>query len=185
MSRVGKLPISLPKGVEVTYSNNTIQVKGPKGSLSQTVNDSGIGLSVDNGLLTVTRESDTKRHRSLHGLYRSLTNNMIHGVSIGYALEMEVHGVGFRTSNQGNVLEIQVGFSHPIFFALPKEVAVETKTEKGQQPKIILSSIDKQLIGQVAAKIRSYKMPEPYKGKGIRFTGEEIRRKAGKASGKK
>lgn len=186
MSRIGLSPISLPKGVEVNVANNgLVTVKGPKGQLSETIIDPAIKVSIEDGTLNVTRETNQKRHRSLHGLYRSLINNMVVGVSEGYTLTLEVYGVGYRVSNRGQILELQVGYSHPIFFVLPQEVKCETKMEKGQQPTIILQSHDKQLIGQIAAKIRQQKAPEPYKGKGVRFQGEEIRRKAGKAAAKK
>jgi large subunit ribosomal protein L6 len=186
MSRIGLSPISLPKGVEVNLSDNgLVTVKGPKGTLSETIIDPAIKVSIEDGTLNVTRETNQKRHRSLHGLYRALINNMVVGVSEGFTKTMEIYGVGYRVANRGQILELQLGFSHPIFFLIPTEVKVETKMEKGQQPTIILTSYDKQLIGQVAAKIREQKAPEPYKGKGVRFQGEEIRRKAGKAAAKK
>lgn len=184
MSRIGKAPISLPKGVEISVSKgNLVTVKGPKGELIQQI-DPDIKVEVENGELTVTRPTNQKRHRSLHGLYRSLINNMVVGVSNGYVKELELVGVGYRASNKGQLLELTVGYSHPIMFALPDEVKVEAKMEKGKNPIVRLESIDKQLIGQIAAKIRAFRKPEPYKGKGIRFLGEEIRRKAGKAAGK-
>jgi len=185
MSRVGKSPISIPAGVEVNIaSNNVITVKGPKGTLSEKI-DRDMVVEVENGVMTITRPTEQKRHRALHGLYRSLLNNMVQGVSVGFTKELDVIGVGFRASNQGQILELAVGYSHPIFVVLPEEVKLTTETLKGQPPKIKLESIDKQLIGQVAAKLRSLRKPEPYKGKGIRFTGEEIRRKAGKSAGGK
>lgn len=184
MSRIGKLPISLPSGVTVTVGkDNVVTVKGPKGELSQEVNPD-IKVSVEDGTLTVTRPSDEKAHRSMHGLYRALINNMIVGVSEGYRKEMELIGVGYRASNQGQLLELSLGYTHNIHMMLPNEVKLETKSERNKAPLIILESCDKQLIGQVCAKIRSFRKPEPYKGKGIRFVGEVIRRKSGKAAGK-
>lgn len=184
MSRIGKLPINIPAGVTVSVNDaNVITVKGPKGELSQEVNPD-IKVSVDANVLTVTRPSDEKAHRSLHGLYRSLINNMIIGVSEGYRKELELVGVGYRASNTGQLLELTLGYTHAIYMMLPKEIVLETKSERNKNPLIILESCDKQLIGQVCAKIRSFRKPEPYKGKGIRFVGEVIRRKSGKAAGK-
>ncbi len=184
MSRIGKLPINLPAGVTVTVGEgNLVTVKGPKGELLQEVNPD-IKVSVEDGVLSVTRPSDEKGHRSLHGLYRSLINNMILGVSEGYRKELELVGVGYRASNNGQILELSLGFTHAIFIQLPKEIVLETKSERNKNPLIILESCDKQLIGQVCAKIRSFRKPEPYKGKGIRFVGEVIRRKSGKSAGK-
>lgn len=184
MSRIGKLPINIPAGVTVTVNNdNIVTVKGPKGELSQEVNPD-IKISVEGAVLTITRPSDEKNHRSLHGLYRSLINNMVIGVSEGYHKELELVGVGYRASNTGQILELSVGYTHNIFLMLPKEIKLETKSERNKNPLIILESCDKQLIGQVCAKIRSFRKPEPYKGKGIRFVGEVIRRKSGKAAGK-
>ncbi|SBW01697.1 50S ribosomal protein L6 [uncultured Dysgonomonas sp.] len=184
MSRIGKLPINLPAGVNITVGkDNLVTVKGPKGELSQEVNPD-IKVSVENGVLSVTRPSDEKAHRSLHGLYRSLINNMIVGVSEGYRKELELVGVGYRASNNGQILELSLGYTHNIFLMLPKEVSLETKSERNKNPLIILESCDKQLIGQVCSKIRSFRKPEPYKGKGIRFVGEVIRRKSGKTAGK-
>jgi len=185
MSRIGKLPISIPNGVSINYDkgSSTVAVKGPKGELKQTI-DPDISVSLENGTLTVTRPTEQKRHRALHGLYRSLINNMVTGVVSGYKLQLELVGVGYRASNKGQVLELQLGYSHPIYFVVPKEVKVTTETVKGKNPIVSLEAIDKQLIGQVAAKIRSFRKPEPYKGKGVRFVGEEIRRKAGKSAGK-
>jgi large subunit ribosomal protein L6 len=184
MSRIGKLPINLPAGVTVTVGkDNLVTVKGPKGELSQTVNPD-IKISVEDGTLSVTRPSDEKAHRSLHGLYRSLLSNMVVGVSEGYRKEMELIGVGYRASNTGQLLELSLGYTHNIHMMLPSEVKLETKSERNKAPLIILESCDKQLIGQVCAKIRSFRKPEPYKGKGIRFVGEVIRRKSGKAAGK-
>lgn len=184
MSRIGKLPINIPAGVTVSVNDaNVVTVKGPKGELSQEVNPD-IKVSVDANVLTVTRPSDEKAHRSLHGLYRSLINNMIIGVSEGYRKELELVGVGYRASNTGQLLELTLGYTHAIYMMLPKEIVLETKSERNKNPLIILESCDKQLIGQVCAKIRSFRKPEPYKGKGIRFVGEVIRRKSGKAAGK-
>ena len=184
MSRIGKAPIELPSGVEINVSNgNLVTVKGPKGELSQQI-DPDLKVEVNDGELVVTRPTDQKRHRSMHGLYRSLINNMVVGVSEGYSKEMELVGVGYRASNTGQLLELTLGYSHPVMFYIPDEVKVEAVMEKGKTPRVKLSSIDKQLIGQVAAKIRSFRKPEPYKGKGIKFVGEEIRRKAGKTAGK-
>jgi len=184
MSRIGKAPITLPKGVEVTVNNGLVTVKGAKGTLTQKV-DIDITVSVQDGVITVTRPTDQKRHRALHGLYRSLIFNMVKGVSEGYKTEQELVGVGYRASNKGQLLELALGYSHNITFELPTEVKVTTSSEKGQNPKIVLESADKQLIGLVASKIRSLRKPEPYKGKGIKFTGEVLRRKAGKSASKK
>ncbi|MDR1881642.1 MAG: 50S ribosomal protein L6 [Prevotella sp.] len=184
MSRIGKLPVNLPAGVSVTVGkDNSVTVKGAKGELSQEVNPD-IKVSVENGVLSVTRPSDEKNHRSLHGLYRSLINNMVVGVSEGYRKELELVGVGYRASNNGQILELSLGYTHNIFLMLPKEVSLETRSERNKNPLIILESCDKQLIGQVCAKIRSFRKPEPYKGKGIRFVGEVVRRKSGKTAGK-
>ncbi len=184
MSRIGKLPIVLPAGVTVTVGkDNLVTVKGPKGELSQQVAPS-ISVSVKDGELEVTRATEDRQDRSLHGLYRSLVNNMVVGVSEGYHKELELVGVGYRASNQGQVLELSLGFTHPVFFVLPSEIKLETKSERNKNPLILLDSCDKQLIGQVCAKIRSLRKPEPYKGKGVRFVGEHIRRKSGKAAGK-
>ncbi|MFR0678183.1 50S ribosomal protein L6 [Dysgonomonas mossii] len=184
MSRIGKLPVNLPAGVTVTVGkDNVITVKGPKGELSQEVN-SDIKVSVEDGQLSVTRPSDDRIHRALHGLYRSLINNMVIGVSEGYRKELELVGVGYRASNAGQLLELSLGFTHNIHMMLPPEVKLETKSERNKNPLIVLESCDKQLIGQICAKIRSFRKPEPYKGKGIRFVGEVIRRKSGKAAGK-
>lgn len=184
MSRIGKLPINIPAGVTITVgSDNLVTVKGPKGELSQEVNPD-IKVSVEDGILSVTRPSDEKDHRSLHGLYRSLINNMIVGVSEGYHKELELVGVGYRASNNGQLLELSLGYTHNIYLMLPAEVKLETKSERNKNPLILLDSCDKQLIGQICAKIRSFRKPEPYKGKGIRFVGEVIRRKSGKTAGK-
>lgn len=185
MSRVGKSPIALPQGVTFTLSaDNVVTVKGPKGELQQAI-DSDITVEVEEGQLVVKRPSDQKRHKALHGLYRALINNMVVGVTTGYKLEQELVGVGYRATNTGNTLDLVLGFSHHYVFELPKEIKVSTTAEKGKNPTIILESIDKQLIGQVAAKIRSLRAPEPYKGKGIKFVGEVLRRKAGKSASKK
>lgn len=185
MSRIGKAPISIPAGVTITIDNdNLVTVKGPKGELKQAV-DSEITVSQEDGVLTVQRPTEQKRHKALHGLYRSLLNNMVIGVTEGYKISQELVGVGYRASNTGNTLDLVLGYSHHYVFQLPVEITVTTTSEKGQTPKIILESIDKQLIGQVAAKIRSLRAPEPYKGKGIKFVGEVLRRKAGKSASKK
>src|SRR6476646_8219643 len=185
MSRIGKAPIAIPSGVTLTVaSDNTVTVKGPKGELSQKV-DSDIIVAQEDGNIVVQRPSEQKRHKALHGLYRSLINNMVVGVTEGYKVEQELVGVGYRATNQGNTLDLVLGYSHHYVFQLPQEIKVTTTSEKGQTPKIILESIDKQLIGQVAAKIRSLRAPEPYKGKGIKFVGEVLRRKAGKSASKK
>ncbi len=184
MSRIGKAPIDLPSGVTVNVTDgNVVKVKGPKGELTQQL-DADLSVGIEDGVLTVTRPSDSKRHKSVHGLYRSLIANMVIGVSEGYKRELELVGVGYRCSNTGNLLEISVGYSHPIMFYIPDEVKLSTSMEKGNPPRITLESNDKQLIGQVAAKIRAFRKPEPYKGKGIKFLGEELRRKAGKTAAK-
>jgi large subunit ribosomal protein L6 len=184
MSRIGKNPITIPSGVEVKIDGNLVTVKGSKGELKQEL-DSCVSFSLEDGIITLTRESDAPDHRSKHGLYRALINNMIVGVSEGFKKEMEVVGVGYRANANGQVLELSVGYSHPILLEVPTEVKLSTEMVKGQPPLIVLESHDKQLIGQVAAKIRSFRKPEPYKGKGIKFKGEQIRRKAGKSAGKK
>lgn len=185
MSRIGKAPIAIPSGVTITVSDaNVVTVKGPKGELHQAV-DSDITVAQEDGQLLVQRPSDQKRHKALHGLYRALLNNMVVGVTQGYKLEQELVGVGYRATNAGNTLDLVLGYSHHYVFELPKEIKVTTTAEKGKNPTIILESIDKQLIGQVAAKIRSLRAPEPYKGKGIKFVGEQLRRKAGKSASKK
>ena len=185
MSRVGKAPIALPAGVTVTVSaENVVTVKGPKGQLEQAV-DSDITIAQEDGNLLVQRPSDQKRHKALHGLYRALLNNMVVGVTEGYKIQQELVGVGYRATNTGNTLDLVLGYSHHYVFELPKEIKVTTTADKGKNPTIILESIDKQLIGQVAAKIRSLRAPEPYKGKGIKFVGEILRRKAGKSASKK
>ena len=186
MSRIGKLPISVPKGVEISVSNNNIiSVKGPLGQLTQTVDPCvSFELNKEDGVLNVMRESEQKRHKAMHGLYRSLVANMVKGVSEGFKTVQEVIGVGYKAQATGQVLELGLGYSHNVFFELPSEIKVETITEKGKNPLIIMTSCDKQLLGQVASKIRSLRKPEPYKGKGIRFQGEVVRKKAGKTSAK-
>lgn len=183
MSRIGKLPIKVPAGINVSINDSVVTVKGPKGEMSQKV-DSRIAVELEDGEIKLTRGSDTKDERSLHGLYRSLINNMVIGVSEGYTKTLELVGVGFRAANQGQLLEISVGYSHPIFLMLPNEIKVETKMERNKAPLVILESADKQLLGQVCAKIRSFRKPEPYKGKGVKFVGEYIRRKSGKTAAK-
>ena len=185
MSRVGNLPISFTKGVDISVSKtNLVTVKGPKGSLHEQI-DPDITINMNDTEMTFARPTDQNRHKSLHGLSRALVNNMIIGVTEGFTKTLELVGVGYRVTNTGNLLEIIIGYSHPIYFYVPDEVKVETKTEKGQNPMIILTSNDKQLLGQVAAKIRAFRKPEPYKGKGIKYSTEILRRKAGKTSGKK
>ena len=184
MSRIGKLPIAIPAGVTVTLKDNVVTVKGPKGELSQYVNPL-ITVTINPGEVIVSRSSDEKQERAFHGLYRALINNMVVGVSEGYKKELELVGVGFRVSNTGNVMELALGFTHPIFMVLPPEIKVETKTERNKNPLITLESCDKQLLGAVCAKIRSFRKPEPYKGKGVKFVGEVIRRKSGKSAGAK
>lgn len=183
MSRIGKHPISIPAGVTVSVKDGVVTVKGAKGELTQSV-DARIEVAVEDAQVVVRRSSDDRQERSLHGLYRALINNMIVGVSEGFTKTLELVGVGYRASNQGQILELSLGFTHNIFLQLPKEINLETKTERNKNPLIILSSADKQLLGQVCSKIRSFRMPEPYKGKGIRFEGEVIRRKSGKSAGK-
>jgi large subunit ribosomal protein L6 len=184
MSRIGKLPITIPAGVTLTFEGRTITVKGKLGQLTQDI-DERINVNIEGDTLTFSRNSDQKDERSLHGLYRSLTNNMIVGVSDGFVKEQELVGVGYRASNTGQLLELSLGYSHNVAFEIPKDISVETKTERGKNPIITLRSHDKQLLGQVAAKIRSLRKPEPYKGKGIKFVNEVLRRKAGKSAGKK
>ncbi|MBK5271073.1 MAG: 50S ribosomal protein L6 [Bacteroidia bacterium] len=184
MSRIGKKPVTIPQGVTITVSkDNLVVVKGPKGELKQLV-DRDITVQVKDGSVEFARPTDQIRHRALHGLYRSLVSNMVTGVTTGYKKDLELIGVGFKASNQGNVLDLSLGFSHNIIFEIPKELKVVTAQEKGQNPKISLEGIDHQLIGQVAAKIRGLRKPEPYKGKGVRYVGEIVRKKAGKAAGK-
>ena len=188
MSRIGKLPINIPAGVTVTLKDNVVSVKGPKGELSQAVDPSIIVTIADNVITFVIDENsevEQKQKQAFHGLYRSLVNNMVVGVSEGYKKEMELVGVGYRVSNQGNLIEFSLGFTHSIFLQLPPEIKVETKSERNKNPYICLESADKQLLGLVCAKIRSFRKPEPYKGKGILYVGEQIRRKSGKSAGAK
>jgi len=189
MSRIGKLPINIPAGVTVTQKDDIVTVKGPKGELSQYVNPA-IKINLEEGKLTLEENTELlndnpKQRHAYHGLYRSLVNNMVVGVSEGYKKTLQLVGVGYRVSNQGNLLEFALGYSHAIVFEVPKEVKVETKMERNQDPLIMLESCDKQLLGQVCAKIRSFRKPEPYKGKGIRFQGEVVRRKSGKSASAK
>lgn len=185
MSRIGNKIIELPAGVTVSVSDdNVVSVKGPKGTLTQLV-DKDITVTVEGSQLKVVRPSEQKRHKALHGLYRSLINNMVIGVNTGYRKDLEIVGVGYKATATNNILELSLGYSHNIFMAVPKELTVSTVTEKGQNPKVVLEGIDKELIGVVAAKIKSLRKVEPYKGKGIRFVGEVIRRKAGKSASKK
>jgi large subunit ribosomal protein L6 len=185
MSRIGKMPISIPSGVTVSVSaDSVITVKGPLGELTQEM-DSSLKLNIEDGIMTLVRPNDDKDIRSKHGLYRSLIFNMVKGVSEGFTTEQELVGVGYRAAANGQMLEMSLGYSHNVVLELPKEIKVETKTERGKNPLIIMKSSDKQLLGMVAAKIRSLRKPEPYKGKGIKFVGEVLRRKAGKAAGKK
>jgi len=183
MSRIGKNPIALPAKVEVTVTGNNVVVKGPKGTLTQAI-DPDIKVNVADGKIEVIRPTDQKRHKALHGLYRSLIANMVKGVSEGYKIDLELVGVGFKANATGNILELSLGYSHNIFLALPTEIAAKAVTEKGKNPVVTLEGIDKQLIGQVAAKIRSLRKVEPYKGKGVRFVDEVVRRKAGKTAAK-
>ena len=188
MSRIGKLPISIPSGVTVTLNNGVVNVKGPKGELSQKVDSSIIVKIEDNHILFEIDENSPvnyKQKQAYHGLYRALVNNMVVGVSEGYKKVLELVGVGYRVSNQGNIIEFALGYTHPIFIQLPSEVKVETKSERNQNPLIILESCDKALLGLICAKIRSFRMPEPYKGKGVLFQGEVIRRKSGKTAAAK
>lgn len=188
MSRIGKLPISIPAGVTVTLNNGVVNVKGPKGELSQKV-DSSIIVKVADGHVTFEIDENNpvnyKQKQAFHGLYRALVNNMVVGVSEGYKKVLELVGVGYRVSNQGNIIEFSLGYTHPIFIQLPNEVKVETKSERNQNPIVILESYDKALLGLICAKIRSFRMPEPYKGKGVLFQGEVIRRKSGKTAAAK
>lgn len=184
MSRIGKSPVNIPSGVDVKLDGNVITVKGPKGQLTQDI-DSCVTLSIEDNTITFSRESDAPSHRAKHGLYRALVQNMIVGVSEGYKKELEIIGVGYRANAAGQQLELALGYSHAIVMEIPSEIKVSAETQKGKAPIVTLESFDKQLLGQVAAKIRSLRKPEPYKGKGIRFVGEDIRRKAGKSAGKK
>jgi large subunit ribosomal protein L6 len=184
MSRIGKQPVPLPAGVTLTIgANNVLTVKGPKGELKQTV-DRDIKVEVKDNQVEITRPTDQIRHRAMHGLYRSLVSNMVKGVTEGYKKNLELVGVGYKASSNGNLLDLSLGYSHNIVFEIPKELQVKTGQEKGENPKIYLEGIDKQLLGQVAAKLRGLRKPEPYKGKGVKYLGEVVRRKAGKAAGK-
>lgn len=185
MSRIGKKPVTIPEGVTVTIGkNNVVTAKGPKGELSQDISPD-MKLTIEDGTLTIERPTEQKRHKALHGLYRSLINNLVVGVNEGYKRDLELVGVGYKATNQGNVVELALGFSHSIFFVVPEDIKVTTAMEKGKNPMISLEGTDKQLIGMVAAKIKSLRKTEPYKGKGIRFAGEQVRRKAGKTAAKK
>jgi large subunit ribosomal protein L6 len=182
MSRIGKLPITVPDGVQVEISkDNVVTVKGKLGELSQAVNPE-IKVELKDGQINISRPSDERHHRSMHGLYRALMANMVKGVSEGFTVQQELVGVGFKAQVNGQLLELSLGFSHNVVFELPKEITAEAKTERGKNPILTLKSYDKQLLGQVAAKLRSYRKPEPYKGKGVRFVGEQLRKKAGKAA---
>ena len=183
MSRIGKKPVSIPKGVTITVKDSVVTVKGPKGELSQEI-DREITIEITETELIVSRPTEQIRHRAMHGLYRSLIANLVKGVTEGYKKDLELVGVGFKAANQGNILDLALGYSHNIIFEVPKEIKVTTTTEKGQNPKIFLEGSDKQLIGAVAAKLRSLRKPEPYKGKGVKYSDEVVRRKAGKAAGK-
>lgn len=183
MSRIGKLALPLPSGVTLTVADGVATVKGPKGELKQNI-DPAFTITQENGVVTIKRPSEEKHHKALHELYRALLGNMVEGVSKGFKVDLELVGVGYKATAQGNVLELSLGYSHNVFVALPPEIKVKTAQEKGQNPLIMLEGIDKQLLGQVAAKIRSLRKVEPYKGKGIRFVGEQVRRKAGKAAAK-
>ncbi|MDX1909140.1 MAG: 50S ribosomal protein L6 [Bacteroidia bacterium] len=185
MSRIGKLPIKIPSGVSYTVDkSNNVTVVGPKGQLKRQVNPD-ISIETEEGSIIISRPTEQKRHRAMHGLYRTLINNMVVGVSNGYTRELELIGVGYKAEAKGNMLELSLGYSHPIIFVLPGEIKCETVTLKGQNPKITLTGIDKELLGQIAAKIRSLRPPEPYKGKGVRYMGEIVRRKEGKTAGGK
>jgi large subunit ribosomal protein L6 len=182
MSRIGKLPVSVPKGVQIEISEkNLVSVKGPKGALEQQI-DPDIKVKFENGTIELERPTEQKRHKSLHGLFRALIANMVHGVSEEFKIVQELVGVGYKAVAKGQLLELSLGYSHNVVVVLPEEIKVTTVTERGKNPIITLTSIDKQLLGQIAAKIRSLRKPEPYKGKGIKFQGEEIKRKAGKAA---
>jgi large subunit ribosomal protein L6 len=183
MSRVGKSPIQIPAGVNITVTDSVVTAKGPKGEVSQVISPD-MTVSIEDGVLTVNRPSDSKVHKAIHGLTRALINNMVVGVSVGHKVSQELVGVGYKVSNQGQLLDFTLGFSHRIMFEIPSEIKVTTETVKGKNPTIYMESSDKQLLGQIAAKIRSFRKPEPYKGKGIRFSGEVLRKKAGKSASK-
>ena len=181
MSRVGLNPVSIPEGVTISVSGSNINVKGPKGELNQKI-DPDFKVKIEDNVLTIARPSEQKRHKALHGLYRALIFNCVHGVSEGYELKLELVGVGYKASNQGNLLNLSLGYSHNIYFQVPEEIKVSTETAKGKAPEITLNGIDKQLIGQIAAKLKSLRPVEPYKGKGVKFVGEYVRRKVGKTA---
>ena len=183
MSRIGNAPISIPSGVEISVSDNVVTVKGPKGELTEKV-DPSISVKIEDGIVTCARSSESKQVKAYHGLYRSLINNMVEGVTNGYKTQQELVGVGYRAQVSGQLLTMNLGFSHPVVIEMAKEVKVTAETAKGKNPVVTLESVDKQLVGQVAAKIRSLRKPEPYKGKGIKYVGEQIRRKAGKTAAK-
>jgi large subunit ribosomal protein L6 len=184
MSRIGKAPVAVPNGVTINIGkDNVVTIKGPKGELKEAI-DRDITVESADGVVNLSRPTDQIRHRAMHGLYRALVANMVKGVTEGYKKELELVGVGYKASNQGNILDLSLGYSHNIIFEVPKELKVSTATEKGQNPKIFIEGVDKQLLGQVAAKIRGLRKPEPYKGKGVKYSNEVIRRKAGKAAGK-
>lgn len=183
MSRVGKAPIQIPAGVTITVNNGVALAKGPKGEVSQAISPD-MTIVVEDGVLTVNRPSDSKVHKAIHGLTRALINNMIVGVSEGHKVSQELVGVGYKVSNQGQIIDFTLGYSHRIMFMIPSEIKITTETVKGKNPTIYMECADKQLLGQIAAKIRSFRKPEPYKGKGIRFTGEVLRKKAGKSASK-
>ena len=185
MSRIGKMPIALPAKVEFSVAaDNTVTVKGPRGVLTQKV-DADISVALEDGQIMVTRPTEQKRHKAMHGLYRALINNMVTGVTAGYTKEMEIIGVGYKVENAGNLVTLSIGYSHPVMFLVPAEIKVTTAMEKGQAPLIRLEGYDKELLGHVCAKLRGFRKPEPYKGKGIMFKGEKVRRKAGKTAGGK
>lgn len=183
MSRVGNAPITVPQGVEVNITADSVKVKGPKGELEQAIDAEAVVVKLEDGTISLSRKSEQPDHRSKHGLYRALINNMIEGVTNGFKKQLELVGVGYRATTKGQLLEIVIGYSHPVAIEIPKEIKVSAETEKGKAPVVTLESHDKQLVGQVAAKIRSLRKPEPYKGKGIKYVDEYIRRKAGKAAG--
>lgn len=183
MSRVGKAPISIPPGVTITVNNSVVTAKGPKGEVSQAISPD-MSVSVEDGVLTVNRPSDSKSHKAIHGLTRALINNLVKGVSEGHKVSQELVGVGYKVTNQGQILDLTLGYSHRIMLEVPSEIKLTTETVKGKNPTIYMECADKQLLGQIAAKIRSFRKPEPYKGKGIRFTGEVLRKKAGKSASK-
>lgn len=184
MSRIGNNPIEVPKDVTITINGGVVNVKGPKGELNQEFDTDAVSFNIEEGLATVARNSEAKDHKAKHGLYRSILSNMVEGVSKGFTIKQELVGVGYRAAVKANTLELSLGFSHNVVLQLPVEVSAEAVTDKGKAPVVTLTSCDKQLVGQVAAKLRSLRKPEPYKGKGIKFVGEQIRRKAGKSAGK-